>query len=481
MTESSGGTYCHIVLAGAGVLSLSYAGALTELYRHGIRFRSVSCCSAGTFIGALLCARGTPEGLEEDVRRVSLDHLEGRPASYVPDFFYALVPGFLALHPVLRWPFAKFRQPGFSEVFQELVGGDPAFKNLKIRFATAGFDIVQRRFLVYASDSDSHPNMKVSEALAIAVSIPFAYPPHERGCRIVLDAGVASECPVWMAADQDPSLPIIALRPLRRPRLGKHPRTIDAFLSETMGSATSGLDDYIISQMPRVKLMEIDCGDTRSSQFDLTFDEKEALISAGRRAAAEALQRFGPNLTKVSEPRISALLGDPNDAKALEHGIHLMTRFHQDMSKEVSNRVFISYCHADKEWFERIKKLFAGAFPISSTWDDTRIEPGEQWEKEIETAIHASRVAVLLLSPYFFQSEYISHREVPAILEASEKNSLIPIPIFVSADDKSWPACPLSMFQAVNDKQPLDTVSKEECDAVLKRVADTIKRAIQVS
>jgi predicted acylesterase/phospholipase RssA len=59
INRTSDTTWSHLVLAGAGVLSLSYAGALAVLHERGIRFRSVSSCSAGTFIGALLCARWT--------------------------------------------------------------------------------------------------------------------------------------------------------------------------------------------------------------------------------------------------------------------------------------------------------------------------------------------------------------------------------------------------------------------------------------
>jgi len=283
------------------------------------------------------------------------------------------------------------------------------------------------------------------------------------------------------AADQDPALPIVALRTLRNPRPGRHPSTIDAYLSETLGSATSGLDDYIISQMPRVKLVEIDCGDIRVSQFELNPHERESLIDAGRRAAEDALQRFGHDLSKVCESRTNRLLGGANDAKAMEHGITLMTRFHQDLSKEVSNRVFISYCHEDKAWFERVKKQFEAAFPISSTWDDTRIEPGEQWEKEIETALKASTVAVLLLSPKFFMSKYITERELPAIIDASNKGKIKPIPLFISADETRWMASPLKKIQAVNADRPMDTLSEGERIALLRRVADQIKREIQVA
>src|SRR5215471_8440439 len=150
MDRTSDTAWAHLILAGAGVLSLSYAGALTVLHERGIRFRSVSSCSAGTLIGALLCARGTPEGLIKDVQNFSLTRLKGRRASPLPWLF--------SVHPLFKWPFALYRSPGFSEAFRDRIGGDPTFKDLKIRFAVAAFDIVQRRFLVYASDS--HPEMR---------------------------------------------------------------------------------------------------------------------------------------------------------------------------------------------------------------------------------------------------------------------------------------------------------------------------------
>lgn len=475
MKNTSDEINVHLVLGGGGVLCLSYAGALNTLYENGVRFSSVSCCSAGTFIGALLCTRGTPEGLIEDARRISGVKLLGRRALPVPDFLYGLIPGLLAFNPLLRWPFARYRQPGFSEAFEELVGISPTFEELKIQFATAGFDTMQRRFLVYASDS--HPKMKVSEALAISVSWPFAYPPHERDGRIVLDAGIASECPVWMAADRYADHPIVALRPLRRAVPGTHPTRVEDFLAQAFGSAIRGLDDYVMLQMPRVKLIEIDCGDVRGDQFNLTRADKEALISAGRRAAEDRLEEFGNDLRKVSIPDADALLGKPDDVQALQHGAMLMTRFHQDLSKEVSNRVFICYSHHDKVWRERVKQAFGGTIPISAEWDDTSIAAGERWRDEIDNALNRSSVAVLLLSRHFFASEFIATREVPAIDAATRNRGLKVFPIVVSTD--GWNASDF-LFQACNKERPLDGLSEAERDELLEDIARRIREELKI-
>lgn len=118
--------------------------------------------------------------------------------------------------------------------------------------------------------------------------------------------------------------------------------------------------------------------------------------------------------------------------------------------------------------------------PISATWDDTRINPGEHWRTEIETALNGSRVALLLLSPHFFASQFITEDEVPAIAAAGLRGRLIPIPLFVSADERGWQSSPLNQFQAFNLAQPLDHQPADATAVLLERLADEIKRHLQI-
>ena len=85
------------------------------------------------------------------------------------------------------------------------------------------------------------------------------------------------------------------------------------------------------------------------------------------------------------------------------------------------------------------------------------------------------------MSPNFFMSKYITEHELPAIIDASNKGKLKPIPLFISADEIRWMASPLKKIQAVNADRPMDTLSEGDRIALLRRVADQIKREIQVA
>lgn len=95
--------------------------------------------------------------------------------------------------------------------------------------------------------------------------------------------------------------------------------------------------------------------------------------------------------------------------------------------------VLISYSHKDEAWKNRLVSHLGvlqseGHLDI---WDDTRIEAGTDWYPDIQKAIDASNVAILLISADFLTSKFILGEEVPRLLERREKEGLRIFPVIV--------------------------------------------------
>jgi len=80
-------------------------------------------------------------------------------------------------------------------------------------------------------------------------------------------------------------------------------------------------------------------------------------------------------------------------------------------------RVFISYSHHDVKWLERLRVHLKPLIrkQVVDLWDDTRISPGMDWRREIDTALSAASVAVLLISADFLASDFIVDNELPVL------------------------------------------------------------------
>jgi hypothetical protein len=97
--------------------------------------------------------------------------------------------------------------------------------------------------------------------------------------------------------------------------------------------------------------------------------------------------------------------------------------------------IFISYSHrdeAEKELLLTQLGVLRGASGID-LWSDDRIGAGSNWQQEIRAAIDRAKVAVLLVSANFLNSEFIMGTEVPALLKRRQSEGLIIFPVIAKA------------------------------------------------
>jgi hypothetical protein len=65
-------------------------------------------------------------------------------------------------------------------------------------------------------------------------------------------------------------------------------------------------------------------------------------------------------------------------------------------------------------------------------WDDTQIQTGAKWLDEIEKAIQAAKVGLLIVSADFFASDFITNNELPPLVEAASKDGVVIMSLIVS-------------------------------------------------
>lgn len=85
---------------------------------------------------------------------------------------------------------------------------------------------------------------------------------------------------------------------------------------------------------------------------------------------------------------------------------------------------FLSYARRDLSDVARLRGVLAPLLKISpefafGEWIDQQILPGEHWRAEIERGLESSHFGLLLVSPEFLASEFITLNELSPLLTKS--------------------------------------------------------------
>jgi predicted acylesterase/phospholipase RssA len=462
-------TKAHLVLGSGGVRTLAYVGALEVLEDTGIEFASISACSAGSLVGALVATGRPMRDVRAKIEAIDLRRLvsSGR------------LPGPLRYAALLRWPFAPYDSAVVVEIMEELIGAGRTFGDLPIPFATAGIDLLSKRLLVYASET--HGTMRVADAVRIAVGIPLLFPPHDAGGRVVVDAAIATQCPVWMVGRFDDEYPILALKPAETATTTP-PRGITRFLAAMIGAGVACRDQYLIDEIPRTRVLEMPISDLGMDDFAEAEKRKQYLFETGRRIAAQCLERWGPDL--AGEPRRlrrpAAREERGHDEQAVATASAMMQGFANRLSRFARNELFISYSHRDQAWLDVIRAPLEPYVELRglTVWDDTHIPPGEPWRRVIKDALASTRVALLLVSPGLVASKFIREEELGYFLDAAARYAVKVHWLLLS--DLGGARNPLDDRQAILDPAtPLDQLSADRLVLELAELGRRVAREMR--
>ena len=77
--------------------------------------------------------------------------------------------------------------------------------------------------------------------------------------------------------------------------------------------------------------------------------------------------------------------------------------------KDNNKDIFICYSRKDKDYLIEIAGHLKSI--CLSYWYDDNIGTGDRWNEKIESAINDAKIAILLISMNFFNSDYIVDKE----------------------------------------------------------------------
>ena len=141
------------------------------------------------------------------------------------------------------------------------------------------------------------------------------------------------------------------------------------------------------------------------------------------------------------------------------------------------DRVFISYSNKDEKWLNMLRLHLT---PLENkgldVWSDKVIIPGQEWPAEIDNSLARAKVAVLLVSANFLNSEFIRDKELPRFLVPARDKQITILPVLIS--NCVWEETEIGKFQSpFNPKRPLNSLVGHKRDAALANIAREIKKA----
>jgi hypothetical protein len=156
-------------------------------------------------------------------------------------------------------------------------------------------------------------------------------------------------------------------------------------------------------------------------------------------------------------------------------------------SQQEETRIFVSYAREDTKWLDKSNPHNLIPYLVESLrrhnvtfWFDKELKGGDVFERHIGKEIDNSQIALLIVSQYFINSEFIENKEMPRIAERARQGKMIVVPVLVEPCD--WNDYPfLADRQMVPGPQPLIdyTESEAEWAKVRFQILDGLKAQVK--
>ncbi len=263
-----------VLLGPGGVRGAAFAGAIQALQRNGYEIENIFGVSAGALVAAAFATRADADALVALVQSGKLFEHVRKPGA---------LPSLRALFP----PFAAAKPLGRA-FFETVLNGRPSFGELRVALGIAALDVRNGRLLAYTKER--HPAMPVADALALSTAVPFFFPWVKQGDRLIVDAAIQTQLPLWLLGTISNPLKnravVLSVSPPRPPP----PTSFGEYITRLFEA--SGLASDHLEVLQSRRLIRIPICTTNYGFLDrLGEDERGNLIEQGRSAVTASIER----------------------------------------------------------------------------------------------------------------------------------------------------------------------------------------------
>tara|TARA_B110000285_G_scaffold202903_1_gene238576 strand:+ start:978 stop:1733 length:756 start_codon:yes stop_codon:yes gene_type:complete len=246
----------YLVLGPASMGIFSLIGALKARETALADVREISGSSAGAIL-ALFLALGMSVDEILDLS-LSLD---------IPTFVKIRLGSF----------FNKFGFVDMGPIRKKLIdicGSDPTFSDLDMKIYVSAFCLNTSETVYFSKDS--HPDMKVIDAVCMSMAVPFIFACGSYENRTYVDGGVKEEFPLTPFLDKKPHE--ITCMKIKMDRI--YQDTIDTPKQFVDTIIRSALSNRVVCDMP-IEIIETNVGDINVFNFSMDYEQKVKLYTIG--------------------------------------------------------------------------------------------------------------------------------------------------------------------------------------------------------
>jgi NTE family protein len=286
----------NLVFEGGGVLGIAYVGGIKILEEKGIlqSIKNFAGTSSGSMIASLLACKCDINRLESIIRNLDFKRFKDDSFIIIEDI-YRFVTEY-------GWYKGEEFQRIFEDTLEEITGSkNITFQEVYDRYGNelvlVGTNISRKEATYFSRKL--YPNMKISDAVRISISIPLFFKSvkfqniKDEKMDVYVDGGILDNYPIWVFDNDRPNQQTLGFKLLstdgiKEKIIGKPDyKPIDNIMDYM-----SSLVDTIMYNANRLHIksdywdrtVPIPIGTISSVNFDLTDEDKDFLINSGKLA-----------------------------------------------------------------------------------------------------------------------------------------------------------------------------------------------------